>query len=185
MAADAAGIDPGVAKLAFPGGAVDMIDAWFAHIDRAMLAALPPETLAAMKVRERITALVEARLAAAAPRSRGAAPRARGAGDAAERRARGAARLAHRRPDLARGRRHRDRLQPLYQAHDPARRLWRDDRGVPGRRERGLRRHARVPGAADRRHHAVREGQGAAARTRRTGLPSLSRFVGRLRYPAV
>ena len=44
-----------------------MIDAWFETIDLDMLAALPPETLAAMKIRQRITALVEARLAATAP----------------------------------------------------------------------------------------------------------------------
>lgn len=67
MAADQAGVDPDLARLAFGGGAVDMIDAWFAHIDRQMIAALPADRLAAMKIRERITALVEARLAAAAP----------------------------------------------------------------------------------------------------------------------
>jgi ubiquinone biosynthesis protein COQ9 len=39
-----------------------MIDAWFAHVDREMTAALPPERLATMKVREKITALIEARL---------------------------------------------------------------------------------------------------------------------------
>ena len=62
LAAQATGIDPAVAALAFPGGAMDMIDAWFAHIDNAMLAKLPPEALAAMKIRARITALVAARL---------------------------------------------------------------------------------------------------------------------------
>jgi ubiquinone biosynthesis protein COQ9 len=62
LAAGATGIDPAVAALAFPGGAMDMIDAWFAHIDDAMLEKLPPETLAAMKIRARITALVEARI---------------------------------------------------------------------------------------------------------------------------
>jgi len=66
-AADATGLDRDVAAIAFPGGAVDMIDAWFAGIDRAMAAALPPEQLAAMKIREKITALVEARLAAIGP----------------------------------------------------------------------------------------------------------------------
>ena len=66
MAAEAAGIDRDVARLAFPGGAIDMIDAWFAAIDRQMIEALPPATLAAMKIRERITALVEARLDAIA-----------------------------------------------------------------------------------------------------------------------
>jgi ubiquinone biosynthesis protein COQ9 len=62
LAAAATGIDPAVAVLAFPGGAMDMIDAWFAHIDSAMLVNLSPETLASLKIRARITALVEARL---------------------------------------------------------------------------------------------------------------------------
>ena len=62
MAAHAEGIDTDIAALAFKDGPVDMIDAWFAHIDDVMLAAVPPERLALMKVREKITALVEARL---------------------------------------------------------------------------------------------------------------------------
>ncbi len=66
MAAQGTGIDTDVARLAFTGGAVDMIDAWFAHVDAVMADALPADALAAMKVRERITALVEARLAAVA-----------------------------------------------------------------------------------------------------------------------
>jgi ubiquinone biosynthesis protein COQ9 len=66
-AADAIGADRDVAKLAVPGDAAGMIDLWFAQIDRRMAAALPPETLAAMKIREKITALVEARLDALAP----------------------------------------------------------------------------------------------------------------------
>ena len=60
-AAEATGIDADVAALAFPGGATDMIDAWFAHIDAAMLDRVG-ERLATMKVREKIAALVEARL---------------------------------------------------------------------------------------------------------------------------
>ena len=62
LAAHATDIDPAVAALAFPGGAMDMIDAWFAHIDNAMLADLSPDVLATMKIRARITALVETRL---------------------------------------------------------------------------------------------------------------------------
>ena len=62
MAAQAQGIDTDVAALAFKDGPVDMVDAWFAHIDGMMLAAVPPERLAMMKIREKITALVEARL---------------------------------------------------------------------------------------------------------------------------
>ena len=67
MAADAAGIDRDIARLAFKDGPVAMIDAWFAAIDQAMVEAVPAEQAAQMKIRQRITALVEARLAAAAP----------------------------------------------------------------------------------------------------------------------
>jgi len=65
-AADSLGVERSVAGIAFDGP-VTMIDAWFAAIDRAMAERLPPETLARMKIRERITALVEARLALLAP----------------------------------------------------------------------------------------------------------------------
>lgn len=61
------GVDPDVAHVAFPGGATALIEAWFAHVDRAMLVKLPPETLGAMKIRQRIAALVEARLAILTP----------------------------------------------------------------------------------------------------------------------
>lgn len=67
MAASQAGIEPVIAALAFDGGAITMIDAWFAHIDAAMRAACPPEMLGAVKTREKIATLVEARLAAMAP----------------------------------------------------------------------------------------------------------------------
>lgn len=66
-AADAVGADRDVARLAVPGTAIDMIDLWFAEIDRRMAQALPPETLGPMKIRAKITALVEARLDALAP----------------------------------------------------------------------------------------------------------------------
>ena len=61
-AAAQAGVDAALAELAFAEGPVAMIDAWFADIDAKMEAALPAATLAAMKIRQRITALVEARL---------------------------------------------------------------------------------------------------------------------------
>lgn len=56
------GLPPGRAALAFPGGAIDMIDAWFAYIDRAMVETPTREALTAMKIRERITTLVTRRL---------------------------------------------------------------------------------------------------------------------------
>lgn len=63
ITAEQTGEDADVLALAFDGGAMGMIDAWFASIDRALLTAFTPEALAAMKVSARITALVEARLA--------------------------------------------------------------------------------------------------------------------------
>ena len=66
-AADAAGIDRDVARLAYPGGAVDMIDAWFQTVDARMAEAVPTDRLAAAKIRERIALLVEARLEIVAP----------------------------------------------------------------------------------------------------------------------
>lgn len=65
-AAQTFGADADVARLAFAGGAVEMIDAWFAEIDRRMIETVRADALAAMKIRERITVLVEARLAAVA-----------------------------------------------------------------------------------------------------------------------
>ncbi len=61
------GVKPEIAGLLFPGGAVEMIDAWFASVDTAMAEALPVDHLPALKIRERITALVEARLTILAP----------------------------------------------------------------------------------------------------------------------
>ena len=68
--ADAAtrlGVDIDVAKLAFPGGARDMVDAWFADIDARMAERWPAGKLATLKIRERITTLVETRIALLAP----------------------------------------------------------------------------------------------------------------------
>jgi ubiquinone biosynthesis protein COQ9 len=75
--AERLGVNPKIAALAFPGGAfsggafsggaMDMIDAWFASIDGAMLDDLNAKTLSAMKIRARITSLVEARLTLLAP----------------------------------------------------------------------------------------------------------------------
>jgi len=63
-AIDMAGADRDVAKLAFPGGAMDMIEAWIASIDAAMVDELTKEKLAELKIRERIRTLVAFRLQA-------------------------------------------------------------------------------------------------------------------------
>ena len=66
-AAERLGVDADVARLAFPGGARDMVDAWFASIDAAMAERWPAEKLAMLKIRERITTLVETRIDLLAP----------------------------------------------------------------------------------------------------------------------
>ena len=63
-AAEMAGADVDVARLAFKGGAMDMIAAWIEGVDAAMVEAFPPERIEAMKIRERIRALVAFRLEA-------------------------------------------------------------------------------------------------------------------------
>ena len=62
LAAEQHDVDPDVARLAFTGGAMDMVTAWVANVDTAMAAALPAETLATMPIRERIRSLVQFRL---------------------------------------------------------------------------------------------------------------------------
>lgn len=61
-AAAAAGVDSDVARLAFPGGAMDMIDAWLQSVDADMRRAFADGSLDTMKIRERIRALVQFRL---------------------------------------------------------------------------------------------------------------------------
>ena len=68
LAAELEGADPDVARLAYPGGAMDMIGAWIETIDAAQAAALPPEELAGRPIRERIRLLVQFRLDALAGR---------------------------------------------------------------------------------------------------------------------
>lgn len=66
-AAGQLGLVPAQARLAFPGGAIDMIDAWFAWIDGETARAFPPERIAALRFRDRIAALVMTRLDLAQP----------------------------------------------------------------------------------------------------------------------
>lgn len=183
-AAESAGVDRDVAKIAFPGGAVDMIDAWFADIDAAMAAPLPPERLATMKIRAKITALVEARLAEAAP-NREALRRALAILAMPQNLVRGAA-LGWRAADLmwraagdtATDYNHytkRTILAGVYAATltvflDDDSDGWADTRAFLGRRIEGIMRFEKAKA-------------GFLARTEHR--PSLSRFIGRLRYPVV
>lgn len=183
-AADAAGIDPDIAALAFGGGAVDMIDAWFADVDRQMTEAVPAVALGRMKVRAKITALVEARLAAVVD-NRESLRRAMAilampqnvvrAGKLGWRSVDTMWRLAG---DTATDYNHytkRAILGGVYAATvtvflDDESEDWADTRAFLARRIEGIMRFEKAKA-------------GFTART--ANLPSFSRFIGRLRYPAV
>lgn len=182
-AAHQVGVDPEVAALALPG-AVAMIDAWFAEVDAAMARTLPRETLAEMKIRARIIAQIEARLAMIAPH-RDALRRAH-AVLAMPGNLRHAARLGWRSADLmwrqagdtATDYNHYSKRAILIAVYvatityflDDESEDWAATRGFLARRIDGVMRFEKAK--AD-----------FAARTEH--LPSLSRFIGRLRYPAV
>ncbi|MEI5687945.1 COQ9 family protein [Sphingomonas kyungheensis] len=184
MAAEAAGIDRDVARLAFADGAVAMIDAWFAAIDRRMAERLPSETLAAMKIRARISALVEARLAIVAP-DRESLRRAR-AILALPQNVAQAARLGWRSVDLmwrlagdtATDYNHYTKRTILLGVYAATITVFLDDesegyaetRAFLARRIDGIMRFEKAKAAFGKRYEH---------------RPSLSRFVGRLRYPAL
>lgn len=60
-------VDPAQARLAFGKNPLAMIDAYIAAVDAAMVEAFPPEAIAAMKIRDRITQLVWKRFEIMAP----------------------------------------------------------------------------------------------------------------------
>ncbi|MDF0488124.1 COQ9 family protein [Sphingomonas sp. H39-1-10] len=182
-AADAAGVDRDVASLALPGQ-IEMIAAWFGSINADMVERLPPEAVATMKIRARITALVEARLAIVAPNREAlrrafailAMPQNITAGarlgwSAADAIWRAAG-------DTATDYNHytkRTILAAIYAATmsvflDDESEGWADTRAFLARRIEGIMRFEKTK---------------AGLLARAAYRPSLSRFIGRLRYPAV
>jgi ubiquinone biosynthesis protein COQ9 len=183
-AAAAIGVDLDVARLAFPGGASDMIDGWFAAVDAEMLDRLPADALAKMKIRERITALVETRLAVVAP-SRESLRRAIAVLAMPQNVAK-AARLGWRSADVmwraagdtATDYNHYTKRVILGGVYAATVQVFADDesegyvetRAFLARRIEGIMRFEKAKaGFLKRTEHR----------------PSLSRFIGRLRYPAV
>jgi ubiquinone biosynthesis protein COQ9 len=183
-AAAMAGVDPDIARLAFPGGAVDMIDAWFADIDRAMIAAVPADRVATMKVRDRIAALVEARLDTVAP-TRESLRRALAILAMPQHVAR-AARLGWRTVDLiwriagdtATDYNHYTKRTILFGVYGATVTVFLDDDSEG---------HADTRAFLRRRIDGIMRFEKAKAGflKRTENRPSLSRFIGRLRYPVV
>ena len=184
IAAEEAGIDRDVAALAFEGGPVQMIDAWFATVDAAMLAQVPPERIAAMKIRQRIAALVEARLDAtigereSLRRALAMLAMPQNLGRAAKLGWRTADTIWRAAGDTAVDYNHYTKRTILAGVYAATIAVFLDDESA---------------GAADTRAFLSRRIDGIlrfekakAGFTQRAALrPSLSRFVGRLRYPVV
>ena len=185
MAASEGGVDADIAHLAFSAGAMDMIDAWFASIDTRMLEALTPEKLGTMSIRQRIIALVTARLTLLA-RDREALRRALAIMALPQNSVR-AAKLGWRSADVmwraagdsATDLNHYSKrltLAAVYAATllvfvDDESEDWADSRAFLDRRIEGVMRFERAK--------ARWKGIGGGERL------SLARFIGRLRYPAV
>lgn len=182
-AAEAEGIDPDLAKLAFPDGAVAMIDAWFANIDTQMLARLA-DRLPGMKVREKITALVETRLDLLAAdreslrRALAILAMPQNAAKAARLGWRAADAMWRAAGDTATDYNHYTKRAMLGAVYGATIAVFLDDESA---------------GQADTRSFLARrienimrfEKAKAGWLQRREHRPSLSRFIGRLRYPAV
>ncbi|WP_267381815.1 MULTISPECIES: COQ9 family protein [unclassified Sphingomonas] len=182
MAAEAQGIDPDVARLAFPQGAADMIDAWFETIDAAMAAQVPVDRLDAMKVRDRIATQIGARLDTMLP-NREALRRAlailampQNVAHAARLGWRTVDRIWRRAGDTATDYNHYTKRTILLGVYGATVTVFLDDDSENAADTRAF---------LDRRIAGIMRFEKAKAGIlkRAAHRPSLSRFVGRLRYP--
>ncbi|HEX9933367.1 MAG TPA: COQ9 family protein [Allosphingosinicella sp.] len=184
MAARELGVPAPRARLAFPGGAMQMIDAWFDSIDVAMLNAFPPERIAAMKIRERIRELVLFRFTTMLPH-REALRRAfailaqpQNVPAAAKLAWRAADRMWRVAGDKATDFNHYSKRAILTGVYGSTSLVFIDDNSDDLADTRAF---------LNRRIDDVMSFEKVKASWRggRERLPSLSRFLGRLRYPAV
>jgi ubiquinone biosynthesis protein COQ9 len=184
MAAAELGVPAPRARLCFPGGAPEMIEAWFDAIDRALARAFPLERIEAMKITERIRALVLFRIETINPRKealrRAAAILAlpQNLALAARLGWRAADRMWRIAGDRATDFNHYSKRAILMGVYGSTQLVYLDDDSE------GL---AATRAFLDRRLSDVGRFEKAKAEWRRSRerLPSLSRFLGRLRYPAV
>jgi ubiquinone biosynthesis protein COQ9 len=161
-----------------------MIDAWFDWVDKAMLEAFPPEKVAAMKIRDRIRNLLLFRLQTLAP-TREALRRAlsvlalpRNAPAAAALAWRSADRIWRVAGDEASDFSHYSKRAILIGVYASTTMIFLDD---------GSEDLAVTKAFLDRRIGDVMRFEKAKARWKGSAGPhfSLSRFLGRLRYPAI
>ena len=184
MAASELGVPEGRARLCFPGGAVDMIDAWFDAIDVAMAKAYPLERIEKLKIRERIRDLVLYRIEVVNPhkealrRALAILAQPQNAMTGAKLAWRSADRMWRIAGDTATDFNHYSKRGILSALYTSTMLVFLDDENE------GL---VATRGFLDRRIDDVMRFEKFKASWRRGSerRPSLSRFLGRLRYPAV
>lgn len=182
MAASQIGVDADVANLAVKGGAMEMIDAWIDSIDIEMANRLPADKLAKMKIRERITELLWTRLQIMMPNRESLRramaimampqnlPRASKTGW------RSADRMWRLAGDNASDFNHYTKRMTLSAVYGSLLLTFANDESDDFADSRAF---------LERRIDNVMQFEKAKfqAKARRENMPSLSRFIGRLRYP--
>lgn len=181
-AAATEGIDQAQARLAFSGGQMAMISAYVGAVDAAMAQAFPPERIAGMKIRDRITELVwqrfqtmePAREAVRSALSIMAMPQ--NTPQALKLGWRSADRMWRLAGDTATDFNHYTKRLTLSAVYASTLMTWLDDQSG------GM---ADTRAFLDRRIVNVMQFEKAKAQWRGDSLtrPSLARFLGRLRYP--
>lgn len=182
-AAEDLGIPADRAALVFPGGSIDMVDAFIARLDQQMSAQLDGLGLAAMKIRERIRSAVRVRLELSLP-YREAIRRAvsilampQNAVRSAKILWRTADAIWRSAGDTATDYNYYTKRITLGGIYSSTLLVWLDDQSE------GL---VETWGFLDRRIDSVMQFEKSKARVQKlcASRPSLSRFLGRLRYPA-
>lgn len=184
IAAEQLGVPAGRAKLCFPGGPVEMIDGWFDSIDRAMAMDWPPERVAKLRMRERIRDLVLYRIGLIHPhkealrRAFAILGQPQNAMTTAKLAWRAADRMWRIAGDTSTDFNHYTKRGILSALYTSTMLIYLDDEGENLGETRSF---------LDRRIDDVMrfEKFKASWRGGRERMPSLSRFLGRLRYPAV
>jgi ubiquinone biosynthesis protein COQ9 len=184
MAASELGVPADRARLCFPGGPVDMIDAWFDAIDLAMARAFPLERISKMKIRERIRNLVLYRIEAINPhkealrRALAILAHPQNAMTAAKLAWRAADRMWRIAGDRATDFNHYSKRGILSALYMSTMLVYLDDASDDLTTTQGF---------LNRRIDDVMKFEKLKAQWRgsRERLPSITRFLGRLRYPAI
>lgn len=184
MAAGELGIPPARAELAYSGGAAEMIDHWFDAIDRGMIEGFPPDRIGRLKIRERIRDLVLHRIEALRPhkealrRALAILSQPQNAPRAAQLAWRSVDRIWRLAGDTSTDFNHYTKRAILLGVYSSTILAWLDDDSEDMADTRAF---------LDRRIEDVMRFEKLKGEWRKGAerLPSLSRFLGRLRYPAV